>query len=214
MSKVWAYSGIQSAFLKNTLWEVVIPFTGLADLVDKLREKESPNQVDVLAIVAHGDKAGQVQLTPPLTNVDAARADLVRLRGFIKHGGRLMFLACQAATGVAGDTFLMKISRIIAGCEVVGFVVANQVYAPQAGTVKVFSVNSSRNDEWSEEAKWAVNGSIVRPPAFEVLLYQERDPSGKNHCGSDKCPGHGGRGHKHRCDPYQRSSWPPWIVSK
>lgn len=211
MTRVWACSGIESAFMHTNAWPETVPFTGLPDLIGKLRDKHLSNQIDVLAIVAHGDRGGCVLLTPPLVDVDAARADLTRLRTFLKPDARLIFFACMSAGGFAGDGFLRGVSQILAGCEVVGFIVANQVFAPLAGTVKVFSQNSTRNDEWSEEAKWALNGSIVRPPAFEVLQCQEKDPSRQNHCGSEKCIGHGGRGLKHRCDPYKRTSWPRWM---
>jgi Domain of unknown function (DUF4347) len=213
MNKVWANSGTKSSFMSNDSWKWVIPFTGLSDLVEKLRQKNIANGVDVLAIVAHGDLGGQVQLTPPLTNanVDAARAELVQLRSFIKPGGRLMFLACMAAVGPVGDAFLRKVSQIMTSCEVVGFIVANEVFAPLAGNLKVFSQNSFRNDEWSEETKWALNGSIIKPPNMEVLKFQMKDPSKKNHCGSDKCPGHSRQGIPHCCAPYKRSSWPRWV---
>lgn len=211
MTKVWAFSGLQTSFMKNREWEEVIPFKGLTDLIAEMRTRNLMNQVDVLAIVSHGDRAGVVQLTPPLTNVDAARGQFVQLRSFVKSGGKLIFFACQVAGGKTGDVFLQKISAVMAGCHIIGFIVANEVKGPQPGSIHVYSDNSRRNDEWSEETKWAFDGAITKPPNLEVLWFQQEDPKKGNHCGSDKCPGHIGRGLSHCCNPYRRSGWPQGI---
>jgi hypothetical protein len=214
MATVWAFSGIQSAFKAGGGWTHAIPFKGLEDLVVELGKQDlTSNTVSKLAIVSHGDNAGVVQLTPPLTtaSMTTSTPHLRSLRDILEPGARVVFYACQVAGGSVGDTFLMSLSRILAGCEVVGFMVANEAFAGVAGSIKVFDAQSSRNDEYSEDTKWAQSGHIVRPPYLEVLHFQQSDPSKKNRCGSDSCLGHAGRGFVQRCSPYKRSKWPAWA---
>ena len=210
--KVWAYSGIKSNFMSTTEWQDSFRFDSLPHLVEVLRQHELQHKVDVLAIVAHGDTPGFVALDPPLESVSAAKIELVRLRNFLKSDGRLMFVACQVAGGTKGDEFLCQISTILAGVEIVGFIVANEAFGGFAGGYKIFSQNSTRNDEWSEQAKWAFNGSIIRSPLFEVLSLQSQDPLHKNRCGSNNCMGHDTQSLKSMCYPYKRTSWPKWAT--
>jgi uncharacterized protein DUF4347 len=211
--KVWAYHGTKWTFVRNSEYECT-PFDGLSDLHRRLKG-ESWTAIEELCIISHGDKNGCVDLEPPLTyeSVDSMRNELVRLRGYLNPGVRVMFFACTAGGGEAGDTLLKTLSSIWAGCEVIGFNTANEVQGPKPGrgAVHVFSSTSTRNDEWSEEAKWAVNGAIIRAPFFEVTRFQDSDPQFRNRCGSDACLGHKARGH--RCDPYLRRVWPKWPVS-
>ncbi|MCK6553359.1 DUF4347 domain-containing protein [Candidatus Binatia bacterium] len=212
--QVWAYHGVQSRFVNTTDW-TAIPFGGLPDLYTKMRA-ESCTHVDRLCIVAHGDRNGYVDLDPPLTweTVDGMRGDVVKLGQVLNAGARVIFYACTAGGGVEGDRLLTKLSSMWPGRDVIGFNTANETAGPTPGpgAVKSSSKTALRNDEWSNEAKWAHNGKIVRAPLFEFTYFQEHDPLFKNRCGSDGCPGHGAYGHS--CDPYNRRTWPTWVVSR
>jgi hypothetical protein len=213
--KIWSYSGTRWSFLNNREWRAV-PFKGLSDLCDRMKA-ESYASVKELCIVAHGDLGGHVRLDPPLTyeTLEAHHKDIVRLRGFLAPAARVMFLACQAGKSEEGDRLFMPLSSMLAGCDVIGFSVANMVQGPVPGRecihVQGMKGLSTRDDEWSECAKWALNGAIVRPPMSEFTQFQEHDPTFGNRCGSDACTGHGKYGD--RCDPYKRRHWPRWLVS-
>jgi hypothetical protein len=168
-----------------------------------------------MAIVAHGDVAGSVQMSPPLTHntVAAFSQELKALRNYLKPGAPLMFLACQCAGGPNGDRLLQGISAVVAGNPVIGFICANQVAPGAAGGFKVFAPmpdpKLDRNDEWSPWAKWSTFGTITRQPLYELVTFQNKDPTHKRRCGSIGCPGHSEFGHQ--CAPYKRTSWPPWV---
>src|SRR5262245_36677845 len=100
MSKIWAYSGTRHAFMsRGNGWDKAIPFQGLSDLVSELKQLDR-RDIDTLAIVAHGDQGGIVELSPPLTaqTIPNCSADLNRLRNYLVSGAKVMFLACQVAS--------------------------------------------------------------------------------------------------------------------
>jgi hypothetical protein len=209
--KVWVYSGTKSNFMSTSEWPIVFRFSGIADLNEKLKA-EGVMSIDRLMIVSHGDKAGYVGLDPPLQDdvPQPARHDLAYLRNFLASNARVMFIACVAGRGPPGDKLLMAISYVLASCEIVGFIVPNEVWGPIPGGFKVNMPGHDRNDEWSPYAKWARNGAIIRPSLFERLRFQEGDPTKKNRCGSQNCRGHAARGLNDVCDPYRRVKWPEW----
>jgi hypothetical protein len=209
--KAWVYSGISSNFMSTSEWPIVFRFSGLADLNEKLKA-EGAESIDRLVIASHGDKAGYIGLDPPLQD-DAsppARHHLAYLRNFLASNARVMFIACMAGRGRPGDKLLMAISSVLATCEIVGFIVPNETWGPIPGGFKVYMPDNGRNDEWSTYAKWARNGSIIRPSFFERTRFQETDPTKRNRCGSHNCPGHSARGLNDVCDPYRRVKWPEW----
>jgi hypothetical protein len=210
--QIWTYSGTETNFIPARPWDKTYSFLGLADLIDRFKTEGLNNKIDVLMIVCHGNLNGILLLQPPLTfqNVDANRPLFIRLGSYLTAGTKLIFVGCTAGGGPDGDTLLQGISKILAGCTVIGFNTANMAYGPTAGPIKVYSQNSTRNDEWSEEAKWAMDGFIIRPPLAEVTEFQDHDPIFKNRCGADRCLlGHAMRGQ--RCDPYKRSARPQWL---
>ena len=214
--KLWAVSGIQTPF-KNTSEYKVIGFGGVRDLCASI-ENESWRDIEELIVVAHGDLGGHVECAiTPLTmdTIEPQREDLQRLGSYLRKQARVMFLACSCGIGGAGDLLLTRLSSIFAGCDVIGFVVSNKVYGPDPGRgcLHVFSDSSTRNDEWSEQAKWAKDGAVVRPALPEYTGFAERDPTLRNRCGSDNCHGHQRIAVNEHCDPYRRTSWPKWPVS-
>jgi hypothetical protein len=214
MVNVWVSSGVQSGFVSAGGWDAFVA-DGLDQIVSTLKSRGLRNQVDRLAIIAHGDIAGNVQLKPPLTydTVSNYRFQLNALRDYLRPEAPVLFLACQCAGGQQGDRLLQEISAIIAGSPVIGFVCPNQVFAGQVGTYHVYAPlpdkKTDRDDEWSPWAKWATYGLITREPLYELATFQSKDPTGKKRCGSSSCPGHAKVGDQ--CNPYKRRSWPEWV---
>lgn len=212
---VWAVApGVHKVFQKTNAYPVVFDFTNLTDLNKKLQGEGCVGKVDRMVIVSHGDNGGVLMFQPPLQgDARAVQHDLVRLRNFLTPGARVIFIGCIAGSGEAGDILFKSISAILAGCDVVSYVLQNTVYDWATGSWKVARVGGAqpvtRDDEWSEAAKWAKNGAIVRSAVEETLTFQTKDPTKKLRCGSEHCPGHGKGGDV--CDPYRRVVWPSWA---
>ena len=213
---VWAVApGVHKVFQKTNEYRVVFAFTNLTDLNTKLADEGCSNsQVDRMVIVSHGDDGGVLMFDPPLrANASAVQNDLIRLRSFLKPDAMIICIGCISGVGGAGDTLYKSISSIVAGCTFVSYTLQNTVYDWTTGGWSVSKVGGSqavtRNDEWSEAAKWAKNGAITRPALNEVLTFQSKDPSHRLVCGSEHCSGHGKGGDF--CDPYRRILWPAWV---
>jgi hypothetical protein len=222
MAQVWAYfksdgdrRSMQGAYSPAGHWTHSIAFSTLRSLNSALASEGLNGQVDKLAIVAHGDSPGVVEISPVLTTDSMAgvASDLRTLRNYLKRSARVVFFSCQIAGAMRGDRFLLSLSERLPGREIVGFIFANMAYPGFAGDVRVFSQLVTRHDEWSEATKWAKDGRIVRPPLLEVLHFQSssihgtQNPSKK--CGSEQCPGHGREGDW--CRGYSRAAWPSWA---
>lgn len=214
MVNVWASCGVESTSTSHGPWKAfAVP--GLKEIISNLEALGLRNNVDRLAIVAHGDIEGNVQMSPPLTHntIGAFSQNLRAIRNYLKPGAPLMFLACQCAGGANGDRLLQGISSIVAGNPVIGFTCANQIAPGPAGYFKVFAPmpdpKVDRNDEWSPWAKWSTYGMISRQPLYELVTFQSKDPTGRKRCGSNVCPGHSKFGDQ--CSPYKRATWPSWV---
>ena len=214
---VWAVGpDVHKHFQKTNAYPVIFDFTNVADLNKNLQAEGCVGKVDRLVVVSHGDAGGVLRLKPPLqVDASAVRGDFIHLRNFLAGGAKVIFVGCVAGYGGAGDNLFRSISAILAGCDIVSYTLQNTVYDWATGNWKVSRVGVggpseiTRDDEWSEAAKWARNGAIVRPADQEVLTFQTKDPTGKLRCGSQHCIGHG-KG-LDRCNPYRRVVWPAWA---
>lgn len=132
MATVWAAR--EDAFKwgnepKKTGWSHSFTFGSLSDLFQQMRNFPSlVGKVTKLAIVAHGDKQGQVKLDR-LLNPDTAttfRQDFAQLDPFLSPYARLIFYSCIAGADLPGSKLLNIISgqflprRHIIGFEVFG----------------------------------------------------------------------------------------------
>src|SRR6478735_6905240 len=103
MTTVWAArkdTGIWVDKSKAGDWQYVITFSDLRDLVGQLEKlKPSPKgQVRKLAIVAHGDQNGVVQLDRTLsaTTAPSFKSEFSALSQFLIYYGRVIFFSCVA----------------------------------------------------------------------------------------------------------------------
>jgi Domain of unknown function (DUF4347) len=144
----------QMEFKGQTGWDVALRFTGLADLVSQLAggirppsfactteavisippwRQNCPDISDLkiarLAILAHGDRPGQVLLEGKAKvanglnagNVEQHEELLKKMGGFLAADAEVLFMSCIAGRGQAGAELLIKLSKLWAGCKVVGF---------------------------------------------------------------------------------------------
>jgi hypothetical protein len=212
---VWAVApDVHKVFQKTNEYPITFNFTEIADLNKNLRENDCSGQIDKLVIVSHGDVPGSLMFKPPLRgNANAVRSDLIHLRSFLKPGAMVIFIGCIAGALEPGDILFRQISAILAGCDIVSYALQNTVNDWSTGSWQVQRVGGStkitRDDEWSEAAKWARNGAIVRSAAEETTTIQRTDPLKKLRCGSEHCIGHGNPGDV--CNPYRRIIWPAWA---
>ena len=154
-----------------------------------------------LAIVAHGDRDGVVELDPPLTLSTVGRygSNFDRLRLFLTRNAFLEIYSCVAGAGEDGSRLLNEISVRLPGRTVVGFIVSGETQANEAlsrmspqtpGHIREapHSLGTGRSGRtglltpWSFYAKWSRNGRVVRMP----ILGRDRD----NRCANPECPGH------------------------
>ena len=102
---VWAYR-VGKFRTKGGEWTHSIPFTTLPDLVAQLVKANIPKgKVRKLAIFAHGDRRGLVELHEgELTSSTAANysKDLQAVRDYLCDDARLIFYSCVAAQGKPG----------------------------------------------------------------------------------------------------------------
>jgi hypothetical protein len=125
MMNVWAYRvGTFSA--RGGEWDLSLRFDSLQNLLDQLANAHvAKGQVRKLAIVAHGDVGGHVQLHDgDLTAGTAARyaAALLALRDYLWVNARLIFYSCVAGRGQDGSALLNALSgKHLPGRHVIGF---------------------------------------------------------------------------------------------
>jgi hypothetical protein len=200
MATVWAYR--VSAFRTNPKsgWSHTINFSSLPDLVSNLDDAHLHGGVEQLAIVAHGDFAGQVHMDGR-TAVSAR--SLSTLAPYLTSNAMLIFVSCIAGAGDTGSSFLTSVSRELPGRVIIGFstwgFVDTTFGAPNdPGNVQAApggarpKAGTPRLTSWGSWAKWAYRGEIVRLPADE----QKKRPGRR--CASPRCPGHSSE--QHRCD--------------
>jgi hypothetical protein len=223
MAGLWV-SAVGGNWIPGDGYEHVMAIFGLEDFVRQLYDQTifGVGSLDRIAILAHGDRPGQIVFEGKKLVVDSGnygkyQSHFKNIGNFIKPGGRLIFYSCIAGLGKQGDQILARISRSMPERFVIGFSVivglgALDSPAPtQAGRVKNLGGIPSRNlefqskqpyaNEWIAESKWAWNGMIVKPTNAEVLEIQYKDEKYLR-CGSIFCPGHSKMGH--RCKVYRR----------
>lgn len=222
MPGLWV-SAVGGNWVPGNGYEHVMPIFGLTDFIASLyhQDKFGVGSLDRIAILAHGDKPGQILFEGKHAVVDSVsygkyESYFKKMGLFLKPGGRLIFYSCIAGAGKKGDRILTRISRSMPGRFIVGFGViiglgAADFAAPtEAGRVKNLGGIPSRSlefqskqpyaNEWIADSKWAWNGMIVRPPNIEVVAIQCKDKELR--CGSIFCAGHSKMGH--RCRVYRR----------
>jgi hypothetical protein len=122
---VWAYR-IGHFTANNGEWHYSVNFDTLRDLLDKLeRAKLAKGQVGKLAIVAHGDSGGLVQLAEgdltPSTAGNYAK-EFQGLRDYLWRSARVMFCSCVSGRGRQGSALLNALSGThFPGRHVIGF---------------------------------------------------------------------------------------------
>lgn len=193
MATVWAYR--VGAFTDDRTggWSHTVNFRSLADLRAKLDGLGLRGIVHRLAIVAHGDRPGDVLMDGAGLPATGAAAFGV-LGPYLTPHAMLVFVACIAGAQDAGSAFLQSLSRYLAGRVIVAFSTWGQIdtsfgsaSAPgnvQAAPGGVIRAGSPRLSPWGAYAKWACRGAIVRLPAEEQRL----NPG--NRCANPGCPGH------------------------
>ena len=97
---------------------------GINSLIDRLEEAHLRNQIERLAIVAHG-QPGSVFMSGQQRRPAAAQ-QFRDLSTFLQRGGMLSFIPCNAGAGTSGDMFLTDLSRqlpdrVIVGYDIYGF---------------------------------------------------------------------------------------------
>jgi hypothetical protein len=192
MATVWAWRAGHFNPNPSTGWSRTINFNNLSDLIKTLDAQGLRGSIEQLAIVAHGDFAGQVFLEegPLSTTPDK----LTILAPFLQHKGMMSFVSCIAGAGDGGSAFLKAVSRqlptrVIVGYSQWGFVDTvparndpGNVQVSQAGQWP--AKGAPRLTPWGAYAKWAYMGTIVRLPAEE-----QKTRPGKR-CANPACPGH------------------------
>ena len=201
MATVWAYRVGAWSKTASTGWSHTIQMKGLNDLLTSLQSEGLGNRVTHLAIVAHGDAPGQVQLDRPLTaaSVEALSAVLTRLGAYLKQDGMLTFYSCIAGKGPEGSDLLVALSNKLRGRTIVGFELYGLIGPSGAlnapGSMMATDASSAemamsakalhgKLSPWCPFAKRARDGKVVHYPVLE----QAGRPG--NRCASPTCPGH------------------------
>ncbi|HXU81859.1 MAG TPA: DUF4347 domain-containing protein [Polyangia bacterium] len=202
MPTVWAHrnnTGRWESDAQHTGWSHRIEFTTLRDLVQKLTgSKPSLNgQVTKLAIVAHGDSPGVVQLEPTLTVATAHsfESEFLQLNQLLISYGRLIFFSCIAGAHDAGSQLLNLLSarffphRYVIGFEVLGGIaprgaanypgdvdaVLNAPLAPPTYPPAGPDTKSPRLSEYSWFAKWSLDGRVIRRSLQDQSAPEKRE---------------------------------------
>ncbi len=196
MATVWA--AFKDAFQwknepKKTGWSHSFKFSSLSDLVEQMRRAPLlGGKVTKLAIVAHGDKPGEVQLDRPLNPESAKtfRQDFAQLDPFLTTYARLIFYSCIAGKYEDGSRLLNMISgeflkrRHVIGFEVFGGVglgtsshfageISAVEFPPPSPIVDMPAGPRSKStvlSEYSWYAKWSLDGRIIHLPKFQQGL--------------------------------------------
>jgi hypothetical protein len=125
MVNVWAYR-VGQFTSQGGEWDHSVNFDTLPDIVDRLNKaKIAKGQVKKLAIVAHGDSGGLVQLQEGNLTAETAgnfSKDLQAIRDYLWVNARLIFYSCIAAQGKGGSKLLNTLSGAhFPGRHVIGF---------------------------------------------------------------------------------------------
>jgi hypothetical protein len=199
--RVWAFRVGNFVESSASGWAYAIRFNSLKDLIAGMSERKLNGRVESLAIVAHGDASGVVQLDSNLTptTINNFTADLAALADFLDPHAKLIFISCLAGSGKEGDQLLTGISRILSNVHVIGFTIQGamaQEGLPSAAGQVLEGQNFMRGmpaekmrglpalTEYSAFSKWARNGYISRIPIQE----QTKQPGYR--CAWSSCPGH------------------------
>jgi hypothetical protein len=183
-------------------WAHVIHFNALGDLAKLLTDKKlKDGQIDRLAIIAHGDASGVVQLDRVLspTTIGSFSSEISAVGGFVGQHGKLIFISCLAGSGPAGSQLLTMISRTLSNRHIIGFTIngammagawpsaPGQVYEGEnfiSGMPATAMKGMKLLNEYSVFSKWARNGFITKIP------YQEQVKNPHYKCAWSLCPGH------------------------
>lgn len=175
--------------------------SGLTDLVDAMDRLRLRGAVTHLAIVAHGDSPGTVELEHPLTagSIPHFGAAFDRLNGLLTRDAWVTFYSCIAGKDEPGSRLLSGISRRLAGRTIVGFELFGLIGPPGAlnapGTMTAIETpimqlatnpraQHGNLNPWCPFAKRARDGKIVHLP-----LLEQNGRLGKR-CANPACPGH------------------------
>src|SRR3954466_1704648 len=95
--------------------------TGLSDLADSMERASLKGAVTHLAMVAHGDAPGLVELDHPLTagTMPHFAAALEKLKTFLTRDAWVTFYSCIAGKDEPGSRLLSHLSRQLPGRTIV-----------------------------------------------------------------------------------------------
>lgn len=179
---------------------------GLSDLADSMERASLKGAVTHLAMVAHGDAPGLVQLDHPLTvgTMPQFAAALEKLKTLLTRDAWVTFYSCIAGKDEPGSRFLCQLSRQLPGRTIVGFELFGLIgpagslntpgtmIATETSLAQLAMKPSSQHgnlNPWCPFAKRARDGKVVHLP----LLEQNARP-GKR-CANPACPGHASPAH-------------------
>ena len=218
MATVWAAR--EDAFTwKNdptkTGWSHAFAFSSLSGLADQMIRvvPALTGAVTKLAIVAHGDERGHVQLDRLLTPESATsfRQDFMQLDAFLGPYARLIFFSCIAGKDEPGSALLNIISgKFLPRRHIIGFEVFGGV---GPGGMRMLAGNINAVDRPGQ-----TGAAIARRPRFEqhdpqrVLVVLEVVSRRSDHPPTEESTGRAGvrraQGLRYqsgeRCDPTAR----------
>jgi len=201
MATVWAYRVGAWAKKPESGWSHTVQMRGLSDLMESISSAGIRGTVTHLAIVAHGDQPGVVQLDRLLTgaNVSNFTSELSALRWHLTRDAMLTFYSCIAGQGERGSRLLVEISRQLPGRTIVGFEVFGLIgpmgltnmpgHMIGTDTALLQFAMDPRNqlgrlDPWCPFAKRVRDARVVHLP----MLEQNNRP--RKTCANPACPGH------------------------
>jgi Domain of unknown function (DUF4347) len=215
MATVWApYVG---SFNRDPSsgWSDTVYFKSLNDLCLQLTKNKLGGQVTKLAIIAHGNESGLVQLDRALRpgTLSSFSEDLGKLGEFLQPDAMLMFMSCLAGAGDEGTDLLIGISSILKSRYIIGFLTigilpswtgrpGQILEGDEGGVLGAGAFKDSGKmingrkplTEQSIFAKWARNGELVRLPVDEQIKRKGY------RCAWKACPGH--QSPMDRCVPH------------
>jgi len=179
---------------------------GLSDLADQMEGAKLRGAVTHLAIVAHGDDPGTIQLDSALMpgTIPQFMGDLSRLANYLTQTAWVTFYSCIAGKDAKGTRLLTELSRVLRGRTIVGFELfgligpAGSLNKPGKMTavdtpVPQFALDPKAQhgdlNPWCPYAKRARDGKIVHLPMLE-----QNGRLGKR-CANPTCPGHASPAH-------------------
>jgi hypothetical protein len=126
LMKVWAHHIGNFKPQKDSEWNETLKFDTLTDLVQQFKEKNiARGGIHKLAIVAHGDTGGLVQLTEgDLTRqtIGTFSKVLPAIQDYLWTNARVIFYSCIAAEGTEGSWLLNDLSNsYFPGRHLIGF---------------------------------------------------------------------------------------------